>query len=58
MLSHGMTFAKVCSHAIFETYFSYHKYIWIVVTDYYTYFYIMVLFPLTTTLQLINFTAT
>ena len=33
MLNHGMTFnlgsARVCSPAIFKTYFSYHKGIWI-----------------------------
>ena len=48
--------AKVCSPAIFETYFSYQKNIWIVVTVYYVYFYLIVLFPLPAILQLINFT--
>ena len=48
---------KVCSPAIFETCFSYDKDIWIAVTDYYMNFYIIVLFPLTSILQLINFTA-
>ena len=32
------------------------KDIWIAETDYYMYFYIIVLFPLTSILQLINFT--
>ena len=49
--------AKVCSPAIFETCFSYDKDIWIDATDYYMYFYIIVLFPLTAILQLINFAA-
>ena len=56
---HGVTFhfgpAKVCSPAIFQTCFSYDKDIWIAATDYYMYFYIIVLFP--AFLQLINFTA-
>ena len=63
----GVTFrfgsAKVCSPAIFETCFSYDKDIWIAATDYYIYIYIMYfkiyiigLFPLTSILQLINFT--
>ena len=43
--------AKVCSAPIFETSFS------ITATVYYLYFYIIVLFPLTASLQLINFTA-
>ena len=47
--------AKVCSPAIFETSFSYD--IWNAATDYYMHFYIIVLFPLTAILQLINFTA-
>ena len=38
MQHHGVTFnfdsAKVCSPAIFETYFSYDKDIWIAATDY------------------------
>ena len=49
--------AKVCSAAIFETSFSYDKDIWIAATDYYMHFYIIMLFPLTAILQLINFTA-
>ena len=49
--------AKVCSAAIFETSFSYDKDIWIAATDYYMHFYIIMLFPLTTILQSINFTA-
>ena len=49
--------AKVCSAAIFETSFSYDKDIWIAATDYYIHFYIIMLFPLTAILQLINFTA-
>ena len=50
--------AKVCSRVIFKTCFSYTKDIWIAATDYYMYFYIIVLFPLTAAiLQLINFTA-
>ena len=49
--------AKVCSPAIFETKFSYDKDIWIAGTYYYMYFYIIVIFPLTAILQLINFTA-
>ena len=39
MLNYGVTFnldsAKVFSPAIYEAYFSYHKDIWIAVTDYY-----------------------
>ena len=39
MLNHGVTFnlwsAKLCSPAIFETYFSHHEDIWIVVTHIY-----------------------
>ena len=58
---HGVTFsfgsAKVCSPAILETCFSYDKDIWIAATDYYMYFYIIVIFPLRSILQLINFTA-
>ena len=58
---HGVTFsfgsAKACSPAILETCLSYDKYTWIAATDYYMYFYIIVLFPLTSILQLINFTA-
>ena len=60
-MHHGVTFnfgsAKVCSLAIFETYLSDNKDIWNVATYYYMYFYIIVLFPLTAILQLINFTA-
>ena len=46
----------MCSSAIFETSFSYDKDIWIAATDY-MHFYIIMLFPLTAILQLINFTA-
>ena len=57
----GMTFnigsAKICSPAIFETRFSYDKDIWVAATDYYIYFYIIVLFPLSAILQIINFTS-
>ena len=57
---HVVTFnfgsAKVCLPAIFETCISYDKDIWIAATDYYLHFYIIVLFPLTSLLQLINFT--
>ena len=60
-MHHGVTVsfgsAKVCSPAIFETCLSYDKDIWIAATDYYMYFYIIVLFLLTAILQLINFTA-
>ena len=60
-MHHGVTFsfgsAKVCSPAIFETCFSKDKDIWIAATDYYMYFYIIVLFPLMSILQLISFTA-
>ena len=56
----GVTFnfdpAEVCSPAIFETCLSYDKDIWIAATDYYVYVYIIVLFLLTTILQLITFT--
>ena len=48
--------AKVCSPIVFETCFSYDKDIWIAATDFYMYFYIIVLFPLTAVLQLMNFT--
>ena len=60
MHHYGVTFNfKVCSPAIFETYFSYDKDIchWIAATDYNLYFYIIMLFPLTAIFQLINFTA-
>ena len=60
MLDHGVTFnlgsAKVCSHAIFETDFSYHRYnglVQIIVML----FYLIVLPPFTALLQLRNFTA-
>ena len=61
-MHHRVTFnfgsGKVCSPAIFETCFSDTKDIWIVATDYYMYFYIIVLFPLIAAIvQLINFTA-
>ena len=60
-MHHGGNFnfgsPKVCSPAIFETYFSYDKDIWIAATDDYVHFYIIVLFPLTAILQLISFTA-
>ena len=60
-MQHGVTFSfgsvKVCSPAIFETCFSCDKDIWIAATDYCMYFYIIVLFPFTSILQLINFTA-
>ena len=61
-MHHGLTFnfssAKVCSPAIFETCLSYDKDIWIIAaTVYYMYFYIIMLFPLTAILQLINFRA-
>ena len=42
--------------AIFKTYFS-HKYLWILVTDYYIYFYLLVLSCLSAILELRNFTA-
>ena len=57
---HGVTFnfgsAKVCSPAIFETWFSYNKDIWIAATYYYMYFYIIVLFPLAACLHNFWFT--
>ena len=60
-MHHGVTFnfgsAKVCSPSIFETSSSYDKDIWISATDYFKHFYIIVLFPLISVLQLINFTA-
>ena len=49
--------AKVCSPAIFGTSSSYDKDIWIAATDYYMHFNIIVPFPLTATLQFINYTA-
>ena len=58
---HGVTFnlgpAKECSPAIFKTCFSYDKDKWIAATVYYMHFYIIVLFPLTAILQLLNFIA-
>ena len=61
MLSHVVILnrgsAKMCSHAIIETYFSYDKDVWIGVADYYMYVYLFVLFMLVAILQLINFTA-
>ena len=47
----NLSFVKVCSPAIFETSFSYDKDIWIAVTDYYMYFYLISLFLLATILQ-------
>ena len=59
-MHHGVNFsydsAKVRSPAIFETCFSCDKDIWIAAADYYVYFNIIVIFPLTSVLQLINFT--
>ena len=49
--------AKVCSPAIFETCVCNDKDMWIAATDYDMNCYIIVLFPLTAVLQLINFTA-
>ena len=49
-MHHGMIFsfgsAKVGSPAIFETSFSFDKDTWIASTDYYMYFYIIVLFSI------------
>ena len=60
MINHVVTFnlgsAKVCSPAIFDIYFPYHKDIWIAVAFYCTYFYLFMLFPLTAILQLISLT--
>ena len=61
-MHHGVTFKfgsdKVCSPAIFNTYFLHDKDIWIAATVIIImYFYIIVLFPLTAILQLINFRA-
>ena len=60
-MHHGVTFnfgsAKVCSPAIFEISFSYDKDMWIAATDYLMHIYILVLFPLTAILELINSTA-
>ena len=59
-MHHGVTSnfgsAKVCSPTIFETSF-YYQDIWIAASDYHMHFYIIVFFPLTAILQLINFTA-
>ena len=59
--SHSVIFnlvsAKLCSPTIIETYFSYDKDIWIAITDYYMYFYLIVLFLLVAILQLINLAA-
>ena len=59
MLNHAMIFnlgsPKVCSPAIIEAYFSYHKDLWIAATDHEMVFYIFGLFPLTAVLQLIFF---
>ena len=59
-MHHGVTFnfgsVKVCALAILKTCFSYDKDIWIAATNYYMYFYIIVLFPLTSIPQLIHFT--
>ena len=58
---HGVTLnvgsAKVSSPAIFETWFSCAKDIWIAATDCYMYFYIIMIFTLTAILQVINFAA-
>ena len=55
MHHHGVTFhlcsAKLCSPAIFETYLSYDKDIWIAAFDYY----INLIIPLTAILQFRNF---
>ena len=60
-MHHLVTFnfgsANVCSPAVFETFFPYDKDIWIAATDYFMQFYILVIFPLTAILQLINSTA-
>ena len=47
---------KECSLAVFKTYFSFNKDIWIALSDYKMYFYLIVLFLLATILQFINFT--
>ena len=46
--------ARVHSPAIYETYFSFHKDTRIAVNYYDIYFYLIVLVPLTTVLQLVN----
>ena len=45
-VGYGMTFnfSKVGSPAIYETYFTYHKNIWIAVADYYYFFPFNILF--------------
>ena len=47
MLNHDVTFnlgsAKVCSPVIFQTYFSDDRDMWIFLTDFYMYCYLMVL---------------
>ena len=48
---------EVCSPAKFETCFSYDNDIWIATTDYYMYFYIIMLFSMRAVLQLMNVTA-
>ena len=59
--SHGVTLnlgpAKLCSPAIIETYLSYDKDIWIAVTNYCMYFYLIVPFLVVARLQFINFKA-
>ena len=45
------------STAIFKTYFSCHKNIWIAAIDYYMFFYLIVLCPITTIIQFINIIA-
>ena len=61
LVCYGATFSlgstKVCTPAILETYLSYQKGIWNAATNYFVYFYLNVLFPLTTILLLIYFTA-
>ena len=60
-MHHGVTFnfgcASECVHLLYLRHISHDKDIWIAATDYYMYIYITVLFPLTSILQLINFTA-
>ena len=57
----GVTFNfgsfKVCLLAIFVKFFSYDKDTWIVATDCYVHFYIILLFPLTTIFRQLNFIA-
>ena len=61
MLSHGVIFNlgsfKLCQPAIIETYYYYDKDICIAATDYYIYFYPIMVFLLVAILPLINFTA-